>query len=293
MTRETTLGVVFLPSLAPERLRSVAQAADAAGLAELWLWEDCFKEGAIAATGAALAWTSRLRVGIGLLPVPLRNVAVTAMEIATLERLFPGRVVAGIGHGVQEWMTQVGAGVASPMTLLREYTVALRALLDGERVTASGRYVELDGVALDWPPAPPGPLLVGAVGPKSLALSGELSDGTIMTGGTTTDQVRAARAIVDASAAAAGRPAHPIVVFLIAATGAGAEARLARELAAWDSTSDQLAGVAGDAPVIAAAVRELAEAGADTVVLQPTQDEPDVESFVSFTAQDVGPHLGG
>jgi len=62
--------VVFLPSLAPERLRSVAQAADVAGLAELWLWEDCFKEGAIAATGAALAWTSRLRVGIGLLPVP-------------------------------------------------------------------------------------------------------------------------------------------------------------------------------------------------------------------------------
>ncbi|MDP9220931.1 MAG: LLM class flavin-dependent oxidoreductase, partial [Actinomycetota bacterium] len=148
-------------------------------------------------------------------------------------------------------------------------------------------------VALDWPPATTGPLLVGAVGPKSLALSGELSDGTIMTGGTTPDQVRAARAIVDASAAAAGRPDHPIVVFLIAATGPGAEARLARELAAWDSTSDQLAGVAGDAQAIAAAVRELAEAGADTVVLQPTEDEPDVESFVAFAAQDVATLLGG
>ena len=34
--------------------------------------------------------TSRVTVGIGLLPVPLRNVALTAMEIATMARLFPG-----------------------------------------------------------------------------------------------------------------------------------------------------------------------------------------------------------
>ena len=38
----TTLGVVFLPQLPPERLRGVAVAADEAVLDELWLWEDCF-----------------------------------------------------------------------------------------------------------------------------------------------------------------------------------------------------------------------------------------------------------
>ena len=47
-------------------------------------------------------------MGIGLLPVPLRNVALTAMELATLERLFPGRLAPGIGHGVLDWMGQVG-----------------------------------------------------------------------------------------------------------------------------------------------------------------------------------------
>jgi len=52
--------------------------------------------------------------------VPLRNVALTAMEIATLARLFPGRLTAGIGHGVQDWMGQAGAKVESPMTLARE-----------------------------------------------------------------------------------------------------------------------------------------------------------------------------
>jgi len=65
----TTLGAVFLPQLPPERLRDVARSADEAGLQELWLWEDCFRESAIASAAAALAGTERLRVGVGLLPV--------------------------------------------------------------------------------------------------------------------------------------------------------------------------------------------------------------------------------
>ena len=140
-TLSQVLGVVFRPQLPPERLRSVAESAEAAGVAQLWLWEDSFFEGGIASAAAALAWTSRLQVGIGLLPVPLRNPALTAMEIATVTRLFPDRFLPGLGHGVLEWMAQAGAAVASPMTLLREYTAAVRALLAGERVSTAGRYV--------------------------------------------------------------------------------------------------------------------------------------------------------
>ena len=87
----TTLGAVFLPAVATRAAARVAEAADEAGLEQLWLWEDCFREGGIASAAAALAWTERLQVGVGLLPVPLRNVALTAMELATLDRLFPGR----------------------------------------------------------------------------------------------------------------------------------------------------------------------------------------------------------
>ena len=46
----------------------MARAAEDAGLEELWLWEDCFLEGGISAASATLAWTERLRVGVGLLP---------------------------------------------------------------------------------------------------------------------------------------------------------------------------------------------------------------------------------
>ena len=230
----TRLGLIFLPQLAPERLREVAEAADTAGLEELWLWEDCFFESGIASASAALAWTEQVRVGIGLLPVPLRNVALTAMEMATLQRLFPGRARIGVGHGVQSWMGQVGARAGSPLSLLREQLTALRALLDGREVTAKGRYVTLDRVKLDWPPLSPPEVLVGATAPLSLRLSGELADGTILTGGTTPQGVRRAREIVEESRAASGRSGpHHMVVYLLAATGANARERLVRQGQKW------------------------------------------------------------
>ncbi|MEG8276770.1 LLM class flavin-dependent oxidoreductase [Streptomyces sp. AHA2] len=289
----TTLGAVFRPQLAPERLRSVCDVAESTGLEELWLWEDCFREGGISTAAAALAWTERLRVGVGLLPVPLRNVALTAMEIASLHRMFPGRAIAGVGHGVQDWMGQVGARVQSPVTLLREYLTALRALLDGERLTTEGRYVRLHDVVLDWPPErrAGGGVLAGATGPRSLRLTGEAADGTILTANTNADGVREARRLVEEGRAAAGRAAgpHRVVVNLLTATGPGADDRLRAELAAEGVGSVPGLGVAGDAEAVAAAVERLAEAGADTVVLQPTGDEPDPEGFVRFTAQEVRP----
>jgi len=286
----TTLGAVFLPQLPPERLRDLARTADDAGLEELWLWEDCFLEGGIASAAAALAWTQRLRIGVGLLPVPLRNVALTAMEVATLHRLFPDRVHIGVGHGVQDWMAQVGARVESPMTLLREHLTALRALLRGEQVSTHGRYVRLDAVTLDWPPASAPAMFVGATGPRSLRLSGEVANGTILTARTPPDQVRQARRLVDEGRVAGGRTeAHPMVVYVLAATGPGAVERLEaeRRRLGYDSTPDT--GVAGDARTVAESVQRWADAGADTVVLQPTADDPDPEGFVRFVAGDVRP----
>ncbi|MEU5756122.1 LLM class flavin-dependent oxidoreductase [Streptomyces sp. NPDC047829] len=286
----TGLGAVFRPQLAPERLRAVAQAADDAGLEELWLWEDCFREGGVSSAAAALAWTERMRVGVGLLPVPLRNVALTAMEAATLHRMFPGRPILALGHGVQDWMGQVGARAESPVTLLREHLHALRALLHGQRVTTEGRYVRLDDVGLDWPPDRDVRVFAGATGPRSLRLAGEAADGTVLTASTPPDGVRQARRLIDEGRAAAGRTeSHEVVVYLLAATGPGADERLRADLAAEGVGSVPDLGVAGDAAAVAEAVRRLAEAGADTVVLQPTGDEPDPEGFVRFAAEQVRP----
>jgi alkanesulfonate monooxygenase SsuD/methylene tetrahydromethanopterin reductase-like flavin-dependent oxidoreductase (luciferase family) len=89
------VGVVFRPQLPPERLHEFVVSAESAGLDDVWLWEDCFFEGGLTSATAALGWTTSLRVGLGLMPVPLRNPALAAMEIATLARLFRSFAEAG------------------------------------------------------------------------------------------------------------------------------------------------------------------------------------------------------
>ncbi len=283
MALTARLGFAYTPSIPPERLAGLARTAEVSGLDEFWVWEDCFKQSAVASAAVALAAGERITVGIGLMPAPLRNVALCAMEIATLERMFPGRLIAGVGHGVQYWMEQAGAKVDSPLTLLREYTEALRALLGGAPVTTQGRYVDLDGVLLDWPPERIPPLMLGGSGPKSVQLAAELGDGNLLTNALSADEVRA-----KATAVAKLRgPGHPVVATLITATGTGAEARLAAELPLWGVEPTAPVGAAGDAATIAEAIRELIDAGATSVIIQATADEPTLEGLISFVGHEV------
>ncbi len=292
MSTVTSLGLAFVPTLPPEALPDVARACDA-HLDELWLWEDCFKESGLVTSAVVLASTTRLRVGLGLMPAPLRNVALTAMEVATLHRLFPGRFLPGVGHGVQDWMAQVGGRVASPLTLLEEYAVALRRLLDGEEVTTSGRYVRLDRVRLHWPPEPGTPLWLGGTGPRTLRLSGRLGDGVLLPGGLSEQAAAAMRAEV----AAGWSDTHeggtaPLMHQLIAATGPGATERIAGELERWAIAPEPGVAVAGDAAAIAETIRGLAESGVTNLVVQPTEDEPDLLGLIALLGEQVRPLLG-
>jgi len=271
------VGILFRPQLPPERLREFVVAADMAGLDDLWMWEDCFLEGGLTSATAALAWSSALRIGLGLMPVPLRNPALAAMEVATLARLFPGRFVPAVGHGVLPWMEQVGARAPSPMTLLREWVTATRSLLRGDTVTVTGQYVRLSDVVLDWPPATVPPLLVGARGPKTLALAGELADGLVLDAGISPQGVRQA---VDR--AAARRP-HEVVVYVLCGAGVGSREQIKAELTKSPEPLSSLAAV-GSPEEVAETVRCFARAGATTVVLQPTAEDPDVAATIRLAA---------
>ncbi len=294
MATDLRLGITYVPYLPPEHLRDLAQAADECGMDDLWVWEDCFKQSGLASASAALAWTSRIRVGIGLMPVPLRNVALTAMEISTLCRLFPDRLLPGIGHGVQPWMQQVGGKVDSPLTLLREYATALRRLLAGETVSVDGRYVQLDAVALDWPPSTPPPLALGGEGPKSVALAGDLADVYLFSAARTDEEIAATYEILTERWRARGiDPANrpQVVLAPITATGSGARQRVDAEIPYWFKDPAPSIGSAGDAEQVAADFRRLAGLGVTTLAVQPTRDEPDLLGLVEFLGREVRPLL--
>lgn len=262
----TVIGAIATPYQPPERLREIARLAEESGLDELWLWEDAFYVGGVSSAAAILGATDRLRVGIGVLPFPLRNVALAAMEVATVERMFPGRFLPGFGHGVQEWMGQAGVRPASVLTLEREYVSALRALLAGDEVTTAGEYVRLDAVKLGWPPISPPLLHLAAAGPKSLVLSGLLGDGTVLDASARIDDLPRMLGLVADGRAESGRAGeHEITYFLPARPG--------------------------DAGV-AATIREVAAHGVHRVLLQPPEGESDLTGdLVRFVAEDLQPQF--
>jgi len=301
------VGVMFRCQTAPEEVPAFARRAEELGYAELWLVEDCFFAGAVAPGAVALAATESIRVGLGVLPAVLRNPALVAMELAALARTFPGRVLPGFGHGIADWMRQVGAFPESQLAALGETVTAVRALLAGAEVTVSGRHVHLDHVRLDHPPAVVPPVATGVRGERSLRLSGELADGTVLSDLVSPAYVAWARAHIDAGRAAAGRSdPHRVTVYAPAGDDASVRAEVARDLRLWgpserlpaelrEEASALLAatggdGAAGDAEVArrlspayvdqvavvtddpdraAAALTGLAAAGADAVVVVP------------------------
>ncbi len=180
----------FDRSFPPAAIVEFAERLDLGGVDQLWVIEDCFYTAGISLAATALARTDRLEVGLGILPAVARNPAITAMEIATLAELAPGRVLAGIGHGVQDWMDQMGARTPSPLTTLEEVLTTVRALLAGETVDVEGREVAMRGVALDRPPTVVPPVLAGVRGPKSLALAGRVCDGVVLAEGAGPTYVR-------------------------------------------------------------------------------------------------------
>jgi len=267
------LGVMFDRDLPPEQLIPFARALDETSVADLWVVEDLGWTGGVSSAATALAVTSRLRVGIGITPAPLRNPALLAMELANLARVHPGRLTAGIGHGVEGWMRQVGAAPRSPLALLEETITSVRALLRGETVTLHGRSVHLDGVSLVHPPAVAPPVLAGVKGPKSLALSGRVAQGTIVPEGIGPAQLPGILKQIGADGE------HELVVFTYLHIGDDA-AEFARAMvegqAGWLGVApEEVAMAAGTAEEAAAVVKSLWAAGADTVAVRPlAQEDP-------------------
>ena len=178
--RDVNLGIMFRREYPPESLLDFAQRTEAVGFDELWVVEDCFYASGPSSAAAALASTESLKVGLGIMPVVVRNPVFTAMEIATLARMFPGRFLPGLGHGVAGWMKQIGAFPRSQLAALVEVTTAVKRLLAGGVLEIDGKFLQIRNAHLVHPPDQVPPISLGVIGPKSLAISGAEAGGTIL-----------------------------------------------------------------------------------------------------------------
>lgn len=317
------VGIMFRREHAPDALPHFARRTEALGFDELWVVEDCFYTSGIAAAATALASTETLTVGLGIMPAVVRNPVFTAMEIATLAGAYPGRFLPGIGHGVSGWMRQIGAFPESQLAALEEVTATVRGLLAGDELSLDGRHVHVDRAQLVHPPASVPPVSLGVIGPKSLALSGRVADGTILSEYSSPAYVSWAKSQIAEGQAQTGGPRdHRLTLFAFAAAGTttaaardqlrpmvvdalmspGMNAKLAPlgilpHLQAYRESGDRDALEAGipdawiDSLTLAgtgddwrAAIARFAELGVDSVVLVPMPDK-DPDEIERFAAQ--------
>lgn len=227
--QDVRFGVLFSGSFPLPRVLSGSVLADKLGFDSCWYGEDYFYQGGIATATAVAERTEQVTIGLGILSPLARHPALTVMEAAALDHIAGGRITLGYGAGVRYWMLQMNLDYSSPMTALRESVEITRQLLRGEASNHEGRFYQLRNVKLGFEPLRAEmPIYLGVEGPKMLALSGELCDGTVLSVLASPAYLDFAWQNVRAGCAAGGRDpdAHKMVVYVIfAIDDNGARAR--------------------------------------------------------------------
>jgi F420-dependent oxidoreductase-like protein len=163
----------------------LARAADRLGYSVVWAAE-AYGSDAPTVLGYVAAVTERIDLGAGVLQIPARTPAMTAMTAATLDLLSSGRFRLGLGvSGPQVSEGWHGVRFDRPLPRTREYVDVVRQALRRQTVKAAGEFFRLPlpggaGKPLRLSVTPIRndiPIYLAALGPKNLQLAGEIADG--------------------------------------------------------------------------------------------------------------------
>jgi len=166
----------------PELLR-LAQTAEAAGHDSIWLGDHMLYRGdgrpergpwdAWTMLAALAASTERVRLGPLVAATAFHAPGLTARMAAAIAEISSGRFVLGLGTGWNDTEFRAfGFDTERKVARFEEAFTIIRRLLDGERVTASGGFYEVEDAVLLPPPQHRVPLMVGTTGPRVLAAAG-------------------------------------------------------------------------------------------------------------------------
>ncbi|HEV7731631.1 MAG TPA: TIGR03564 family F420-dependent LLM class oxidoreductase [Candidatus Binatia bacterium] len=191
-----------------------AKQAEADGFASGW-FANIFGIDAIMAAAVCGRETSRIELGTAVVPTYPRHPVAMAQAALSAQAIARGRFALGIGLSHQVVIEGMfGLSFAKPYSHMREYLEVLVPLIRAGAVSYSGDEFTVNVPQLGVHGGGPCPILVAALAPKMLALTGRVADGTItwMTGPKTIREHTAPR--LNEAAAAAGRPAPRVVVGL-------------------------------------------------------------------------------
>jgi F420-dependent oxidoreductase-like protein len=161
-----------------EDVISIAQQADRLGYHSFWTGESWGRDAFTVLTMVA-CHTKNLRLGAGIVNVFSRTPTLIAQTVASLDILSQGRAILGLGSSgrivVENWH---GVPFDSPLARTREYIDIIRMALAGGPVNHQGKFYRMDRFRMISPPVQERiPIYVASLGPKNLALTGEMADG--------------------------------------------------------------------------------------------------------------------
>lgn len=180
----------------PEAAVRVARHAEAAGFESVWTGEhvvlpDPAPRGftmpatlplldTVAALTLVAARTSTIKVASGIIVLPLRNPVILAKELASVDVISNGRLIAGFGAGyVSAEFAAAGVPMAGRGVRMEDYIRALRALWSMDRPAYQGRFVSFSEIDTRPRPRqrPAPPIVIGGEAPAALRRAVTMAEG--------------------------------------------------------------------------------------------------------------------
>ena len=201
------LGVYTLPGRVndPERLLEEAPLAEALGLGSVWPAERYDFKNVEVLCGAAAACTRRIKIATGLMNYPTHHPIELCSFGATMSHLSGGRFAMGFARGFDGLYHIYGTEHAN-LEGLAEIAELLRSLWSGGSFSGENRLGKFPLLKMNESPRESPPLVLGALGPKTLALAGRHYDGMLLHPFLTNQAIKESVALVRAGEQEAGRP---------------------------------------------------------------------------------------
>ena len=240
----------------------------------------------------AAACTDRIRLGCAVFVTPLHNPLHLAKAIASLDQLSRGRVEVGVAAGGRgRPFGAFGVDADKPVARFNEGIALMKACWTEREITFDGRIWKLDGAAMEPKPLqkPHPPIWVGGSHPDGLRRAVRIGDGFIGAGSQTTpafaEQVKIVRAeLVERERDPSTFAIAKRVYIHVDDDPARARERIAAALAyQYGRGGLDAVAVAGPPAACVAGLREVADAGAETILLNPLVD--DAEQIERFAAE--------
>jgi 5,10-methylenetetrahydromethanopterin reductase len=238
--------------------------AEADGFHSAWM-ANIFSHDAITLLSLAGRVTHTIELGTFVVPTYPRHPLALAQQALTASAATDGRFTLGIGLSHKVVIeNMMGLDYSKPVRHMREYLSCLAPLLRGEPVRFRGEEYRVAGQVL-VPGSTPPPVLVAALGPQMLKLTGTMADGTATWMGGPKYLEHTAIPTITAAAREAGRPAPRIAAgFPVAVTS---KVDAARESAA------KIFQVYGTLPSYRAALDIEGATDASSVAIVGNEDE--------------------